>query len=135
MEKVSRLIFNVKSRANKFLNNERVKKCIKVGEVVVGIVFAWQVYENLKGNVDNKTKNDSLTKYDYISTDWLENASEDEMRATSDEMCEDLNRLNYESAEHTRISNIYVDVVNAICSRFPLNIPHREHGRYLPNDD
>lgn len=44
-------------------------------------------------------------------------------------------KLDYESDEHTQIYNIHIDVVNAIASRFPLNLPRREHGWYLPNDD
>ena len=74
-------------------------------------------------------------KFDFIDTYWLENASEDEMRSVSSEIQAELDRLDYDSDEHTRLSNISVDVVNAISSRFPLNLPKREHGWYLPNDD
>lgn len=46
-----------------------------------------------------------------------------------------LDELDYDSDEHTQIYGIHIDVVNAISSRFPLNLPHREHGWYLSNDD
>lgn len=82
-----------------------------------------------------KENGDSSTKFEYVDSHWLDTASEDELRATSSEMQSLLNELDYNSDEHTRISNIHIDVVNAIASRFPLNLPHREHGWYLPNDD
>ena len=67
--------------------------------------------------------------FDYITDSWMDTASEE------DELSSYLDQLDYDSDEHTRLSNIQVDLVNAICSRFPLNLPHREHGWYLPNDD
>ena len=73
--------------------------------------------------------------FDYVNSYWLQNASEDELRNTSRKMDDLLNKLDYESKEHTKISNLHIKVVNAISSRFPLNLPHREHGWYLPNDD
>lgn len=73
--------------------------------------------------------------FDYVTDYWMETASEDELRATSDQIQAKLNELDYNSDEHTKLSNVSVDLVNAICSRFPLNLPHREHGWYLPNDD
>ena len=73
--------------------------------------------------------------FDFIDTYWLENASEDEMRSVASEIQAELDRLDYDSDEHTRLSNISVDVVNAISSRFPLNLTKSEHGWYLPNDD
>ena len=73
--------------------------------------------------------------FDYITDSWMDTASEEELRAAEDELSSYLDQLDYDSDEHTRLSNIQVDLVNAICSRFPLNLPHREHGWYLPNDD
>ena len=74
-------------------------------------------------------------KFSHVTDSWMQTASEDELRDTCREMERLLDELDYESEEHTQISNIHIDVVNAIASRFPLNIPHREHGWYLPNDD
>ena len=88
-------------------------------------------YDSLLGGSDGDTD----TKFDYVDSYWLDTASEDELRATSSEMERMLDELDYDSDEHTQISNIHIDVVNAIASRFPLNLPHREHGWYLPNDD
>lgn len=73
--------------------------------------------------------------FDYITNFWMDTASEEELRAAEDELSSYLDQLDYDSDEHTRLWNIQVDLVNAICSRFPLNLPHREHGWYLPNDD
>lgn len=73
--------------------------------------------------------------FNYITDSWMDTASEEELRAAEDELSSYLDQLDYDSDEHTRLSNIQVDLVNAICSRFPLNLPHREHGWYLPNDD
>ena len=73
--------------------------------------------------------------FDNITDSWMDTASEEELRAAEDELSSYLDQLDYDSDEHTRLSNIQVDLVNAICSRFPLNLPHREHGWYLPNDD
>lgn len=73
--------------------------------------------------------------FDYITDSWMDTASEEELRAAEDELSSYLDQLDYDSDEHTRLSNIQVDLVNAICSRFPLNLPHREHGWYLPKDD
>lgn len=55
--------------------------------------------------------------FDFIDTYWLENASEDEMRSVSSKIQAELDRLDYDSDEHTRLSNISVDVVNAISSQ------------------
>ena len=74
-------------------------------------------------------------KFSHVTDSWMQTASEDELRDTCREMERLLDELDYESEEHTQISNIHIDVVNAIVSRFPLNLPHREHGWYLPNDD
>ena len=73
--------------------------------------------------------------FSYVTSSWLETASEDELRETASEMESLLDELDYDSDEHTQIYGIHIDVVNAISSRFPLDLPHREHGWYLPNDD
>ena len=73
--------------------------------------------------------------FDYVNSYWLKHASKDELRNTSRKMDDLLNKLDYESKEYLKISNLHNEVVNAISSRFPLNLPHREHGWYLPNDD
>lgn len=73
--------------------------------------------------------------FDYIDDYWIENASEEELRVVVNEVEAVLGELDYESDEYTRISNLNVDLVNEISSRFPLNLPHREHGWYLSNDD
>ena len=74
-------------------------------------------------------------KFDYVTDYWMETASEDELRAVDDEMLSALNELDYDSDEYLKLDLIRIDVVNAISSRFPLNLPKREHGWYLPNDD
>lgn len=74
-------------------------------------------------------------KFSHVTDSWLQSASEDELRATAREMESLMDELDYDSDEHTRIYGIHIDVVNTIASRFPLNLPRREHGWYLPNDD
>ena len=76
-----------------------------------------------------------MERFSYVTSGWLENASEDELRATASEMETLLDEMDYDSNKHTRIYGVHIDVVNAIASRFPRNLPHREHGWYLPNDD
>lgn len=73
--------------------------------------------------------------FSYVTSSWLDTAPEDELRDTASEMESLLEELDYYSDEYVKISNIHIDVVNAISSRFPLNLPHREHGWYLSNDD
>ena len=77
----------------------------------------------------------TMGDFSYVTSSWLDTASEDELRDTASEMESLLEELDYYSDEYTKISNIHIDVVNAISSRFPLNLPHREHGWYLSNDD
>lgn len=76
-----------------------------------------------------------MGRFSYITSSWLETATEDELRLTASEMQSFLNTLDYFSDEYAEISLIHIDVVNTIASRFPLNLPHREHGWYLSNDD
>lgn len=129
--------------ARKEKAKERLKtaaKVVGVAATVVGVAYLASqatdddstdtVYDPLLGGDGG-----SDMKFDYVDSYWLDTASEDELRATSSEMESLLDELDYDSDEHTRISNIHIDVVNAIASRFPLNLPHREHGWYLPNDD
>ena len=73
--------------------------------------------------------------FSYVTSSWLDTASEDELRDTASEMESLLEKLDYYSGEYAKISNIHIDVVNVISSRFPLNLPHSEHGWYLSNDD
>lgn len=73
--------------------------------------------------------------FSYVTSSWLDTVPEDELRDTASEMESLLEELDYYSDEYAKISNIHIDVVNAISSRFPLNLPHREHGWYLSNDD
>ena len=73
--------------------------------------------------------------FSYVTSSWLDTAPEDELRDTASEMESLLEELDYYSDEYAKISNIHIDVVSAISSRFPLNLPHREHGWYLSNDD
>lgn len=73
--------------------------------------------------------------FDYVTESWMETASEEELRSTASEIRSVLDQLDYDSDEHTQLWNIHNDLVNAISSRFPIHLPRREHGWYLPNDD
>ena len=74
-------------------------------------------------------------KFKHITNDWMENASENELRSVEDDMSSELNSLDYDSEEYLELDLQRIDVVNTIASRFPLNLPKREHGWYLTNDD
>ncbi len=71
-------------------------------------------------------------KYNFVNSSWMESASEDELRSVCSQMEDDLNKVDWEDDE---LYDVHNDLVNTISSRFPLNLPHREHGWYLPNDD
>lgn len=129
--------------ARKEKSKERLKtaaKVVGVAAAVTGVAYlasqatddsAYTEYDSPLGGSDGDTD----MKFDYVDSYWLDTASEDELRATSSEMERMLDELDYDSDEHTQISNIHIDVVNVIASRFPLNLLHREHGWYLPSDD
>lgn len=73
--------------------------------------------------------------FDYVNDYWIENATEEELRETTSKMESALSEMDYDSDEYLQLDLLRIDVSMAIASRFPLNIPHREHGWYLPNDD
>lgn len=77
----------------------------------------------------------AMMRFDHVTDYWMETASEDELRSIEDEMRAELDSMDYDSDEYLQLDLKRIDVVNAIASRFPLNLPHREHGWYLPNDD
>lgn len=76
-----------------------------------------------------------MTQFEYVTDSWMQNASKDELYSVADEMEAALNDMDYDSDEYLQLDLIKIDVVNTIASRFPLNLPHREHGWYLSNDD
>ena len=67
--------------------------------------------------------------------DWMQNASEDELRNAENEMQAKLSKMDYDSDEYLQLDLKRIDVVNEIASRSSSSLPHREHGWYLPNDD
>ena len=74
-------------------------------------------------------------KFSYVTDSWMQTASEEELRAVEEEMRTILDDMDYDSKAYLKLDNKRIDVVNAIASRFPLNLPKREHGWYLSNDD
>ena len=66
---------------------------------------------------------------------WNDSMSEDELRAIEAEMRAELDRLDYDSDEHTRLHSEHSDIVEVISSKRTWSLPRREHGWYLPNDD
>ncbi len=73
-----------------------------------------------------------MSKFDFVDKYWMETASEDELRVVCDQMEKELDAVDWEDDE---LYDVHNDLVNTISSRFPLNLPHREHGWYLENDD
>lgn len=74
-------------------------------------------------------------RFNHVTNHFMETASEDELRAIEEEMRVELDSMDYDSDEYLQLDLKRIDVVNTIASRFPLNLPKREHGWYLPNDD
>ncbi len=75
--------------------------------------------------------------FEYVDDSWIQSASEEDLRSTDDEMVSYLNKIDWDinTEEDQEIYDLHNDIVNAISSRFPLNLPSREHGWYLSNDD
>ena len=132
----------------KQVRKNKAQECIKTVGKVVGVAAAvvGTAYLVSKVSGEDDETNDSCLpdgddngetdmRFDHVTDYWMETASEDELRNTASEMEELLDKLDYDSEEHSKIYSIHIDVVNAIASRFPLNLPRREHGWYLPNDD
>ena len=108
---------------------------VVAGAVAIGIAAASGEGENTE-YTPLPDGDDIFHLFDYVDEYWLSTATEDELRETATEMQRLMDEeLDYDSDEHSHIYGIHIDVVNAIASRFPLNLPHREHGWYLPNDD
>lgn len=84
-----------------------------------------------------KLASDNDDEYGYVTDKWLETASEEELRSVAAKMENELDACDWvtDTDEQTQIYDKHNDIVSAISSRFPLNLPRREHGRYLPNDD
>lgn len=116
-------------------------KVVSVVAAVAGTVYLASQSDG--GESDNYTplfggdegEEDAKMRFDYVTDYWMETASEDELRSVEDEMRAELDSLDYDSDEYLQLDLKRIDVVNAIASRFPLNLPKREHGWYLPNDD
>ncbi len=130
----------------KELRKKKAKEWMKKmgkGALVAAVVAgsAYSLYKD--SNSDDENADNGLLsnmplnddEYDFVTESWMNSASEDELRSICDEMENKLDELDYDSEEHTKLFFKHTDVVNAISSRFPLNLPHREHGWYLPNDD
>ena len=69
-----------------------------------------------------------MGRFSYVTSSWLETAAEDELLEIASKMESLLDELEYDSNEYTKIYSIHIDVVNAISSRFPLNLTHCEHS-------
>ena len=81
-----------------------------------------------------KGEEDLMERFSYATVSWMQTASEDELRSTACEMKKVMDERNWDDS-CSAVYGIYTDIVNTIASRFPLNLPHREHGWYLSNDD
>ncbi|MBP3554170.1 MAG: hypothetical protein J6K63_00870 [Clostridia bacterium] len=74
-------------------------------------------------------------KFSYITDSWMQSATEKELRSVEADMRSVLNDMDYDSEDYLQLDLKRIDIVNTISSRFPLNLPRREHGWYLSNDD
>lgn len=118
-----------------------VGKVVGVLTTVAGVVYLakqsggneGEEYTPLPNRDDDK--GGMIMEFDCITENWMKTASEDELRSIEEAMRLELEEMDYDSDEYLQLDLKRIDVVNAIASRFPLNLPHREHGRYLSNDD
>jgi hypothetical protein len=62
-------------------------------------------------------------------------ASEETLRKKSRKIRRKIDKLDYDSKRHTRLSNKSVDFVNAVASKSKGKLPRREHGWYISKDD
>lgn len=124
---------------------EKAKEWLKVAAgvaVVTGVtILATSATDNEYETTDHTPRPNgddeggTDMKFSHITDSWMTSASEDELRSAEDEMRSELGDMDYDSDEYLQLDLKRIDVVNTIASRFPLNLPHREHGWYLPNDD
>ena len=89
----------------------------------------------MKNNAEQQKKGEMIMAFEHVDSSWIENATEDELRAVEDEMMSALNNMDYDSDEYLQLDLKRIDVVNAISSKSSGRLPRREHGWYLPNDD
>ena len=66
---------------------------------------------------------------------WNSSTSEDDLRSIEEEMRSELDSMDYDSDDYLNLDLDRIDVVNEIASRSSDNLPKREHGWYLSNDD
>lgn len=62
-------------------------------------------------------------------------SSEKTLRKKSEKISKKLDKLDYNSKKHTRLSNKSVDYVNAVSRKSAGKLPKREHGWYISKDD
>ena len=58
-----------------------------------------------------------IMAFEHVDSSWIENATEDELRAVEDEMMSALNNMDYDSDEYLQLDLKRIDVVNAISSK------------------
>lgn len=119
---------------------ERLLRAGKVIGAVAAVAGAAYLASQATGDAESTTyaplDDGSIeSRFGYVTSEWMESASEDELREVEREMFAALETMDYDSQEYLQLDLIRIDVVNTIASRFPLNLPKREHGWYLPNDD
>ena len=69
--------------------------------------------------------------FDFI----LKSLSEDALDNIEEKMREKVDSLEDNPRKQVRLDSRRIDVVNEISSRRAVNLPKREHGWYLPEDD
>ena len=74
-------------------------------------------------------------RFDFMTRRWMESATNSELRAALDELEAALNEFESPTSEYMRIFDLHDEIVETVNRRFPVRLPRREHGWYLPNDD
>ena len=112
-----------------------------IASIAIGVAhlnsqtFDDEVFPDINPFLDRDNEGGINMRFAHVTDYWLEIATEDELRSIEDEMRLELDSMDYDSDEYLQLDLKRIDVVNAIASRFPLNLPHREHGWYLSNDE
>ena len=57
------------------------------------------------------------------------------LRKKEEKLRKKLEKLDYESKKYLKVDNKRLKVMNKINKKEDYNLPRREHGWYLPNDD
>lgn len=114
---------------------DRRRKRVKIAGAAIGTAAVVIAASDNSNHKENRNV-ERIPSFEKVTRSWLDSASEDELREVDDELVAYLDAHDWDSSKKCNIAyRKHNDIVNAIASRFPLNLPKREHGWHLENDD